>query len=1127
MLFVAALFAPNAIVRAQSVDLTILSPPAPPPLSPSQATVPAPIDFTPYTGKPITDIAIAMDRGPLPEVEEPVIKSVKVGMTFSPKMARMALDDVLGSGNFGDAHVEIETFGAGVRIRIVAVPRVVVDSMRLDVHGAEVDTDEMVRDAEVQESDELLANDFELRKRRLEVFLARAGYPDAKITITPRETEKRNRILLLVDVQPGKPRKLERRVFYAIDADKREIEPITADYQVKVGDRVQELPIEAADVDLERRLRAAGWHEARVDHDVVLASKLVTLRVRIDAGPRYVAKFDGNEKYDTATLLGALGLATENDFSQPHMLDKLKSFYRNRGYLDVEIALDVRPSENGRTKFLMFHVVEHPRVVVAVRSYPCLHDDEVKQLKNGGPSSVKAIGSEIDSFLEEDLPGADLLVSGDPQVIRRQLDNRISKEPVPVDLNPHTVYSPDSYDRAAEHVQDLYRNEGYLAAIVGPVQAMRRRCGPKSLPGKCIPVDPPPDTADLCTYDAAHLPLPSPSLDPAQTCVPDFAHHIECEDKVTLRIPVKLGPRTMLYDLVFTGATQIEEKRLALASQLTLGDYVSQNALEDARRKIADTYKEEGFFYVDVKYAIDKAPDSTRARVRFDIAEGERVIVRRVLIRGNRLTHEGVIRRRVALFEGQPYRTSDVQKTQERIATLGTFSSVSVALQNPYVPTKDKNVIITVVELTPQYIELRGGLSTGEGIRAGVEYGHRNLFGSAIQFTLRVQASFLPVLEIPELYAAGNPGILENFKKLQDQDGAFGRIAGRVTAGFAFPDLPIVGPLWRASLDFVALRDIERDFRLNKAAAIATLYWQPTSQIRTSLSATVEPNNVLPYAYDPANPKTYCDLVTQGANQFILRVPNGGSVIIGAPRFNVSWDRRDASLNAHRGTFVSAGVEHAVSFATGAATSTGDTVCDTALSAAGHFLKLTQTVAGYIPITQKITLAMQLRLGENVQLETGSTYPDRLFYMGGFDSMRGWAQDTFIPQDTLDAINDPTNQAKPEGDPTKLTAANVPIRGGNLMVNPRVELRIPIGGPFETVIFGDFGNLWRDPEYPFCTMRASCIGKRVVEIPIRVAVGSGIRVQTPVGPLALDYGINLTRQAYEDFGALSFSVGLF
>src|SRR5439155_10194319 len=119
-------------------------------------------------------------------------------------------------------------------------------------------------------------------------------YPDAKIDLGVRETDRKNRILLIVTVTPGKPRKLQRRVFYAVEADKRDIEPVTADYAMKVGDRVQEAQIEAADVDLERRLRSAGWHEARVDHDVVLASNLVTLRVRIEAGPRYVAKFDGN-----------------------------------------------------------------------------------------------------------------------------------------------------------------------------------------------------------------------------------------------------------------------------------------------------------------------------------------------------------------------------------------------------------------------------------------------------------------------------------------------------------------------------------------------------------------------------------------------------------------------------------------------------------------------------------------------------------------------------------------------------------------------------------------------------------------------------------------------------------------
>jgi outer membrane protein insertion porin family len=37
----------------------------------------------------------------------------------------------------------------------------------------------------------------------------------------------------------------------------------------------------------------------------------------------------------------------------------------------------------------------------------------------------------------------------------------------------------------------------------------------------------------------------------------------------------------------------------------------------------------------------------------------------------------------------------------------------------------------------------------------------------------------------------------------------------------------------------------------------------------------------------------------------------------------------------------------------------------------------------------------------------------------------------------------------------------------------------------------------------------------------------GLRVNTPVGPLALDYGVNLDPRYYEDFGAFHFSIGLF
>jgi outer membrane translocation and assembly module TamA len=45
---------------------------------------------------------------------------------------------------------------------------------------------------------------------------------------------------------------------------------------------------------------------------------------------------------------------------------------------------------------------------------------------------------------------------------------------------------------------------------------------------------------------------------------------------------------------------------------------------------------------------------------------------------------------------------------------------------------------------------------------------------------------------------------------------------------------------------------------------------------------------------------------------------------------------------------------------------------------------------------------------------------------------------------------------------------------------------------------------------------------------LRWNAGVGLRYATPVGPLAVDYGFNLTRQVEDEpFGAFHFSIGLF
>jgi outer membrane protein assembly factor BamA len=124
--------------------------------------------------------------------------------------------------------------------------------------------------------------------------------------------------------------------------------------------------------------------------------------------------------------------------------------------------------------------------------------------------------------------------------------------------------------------------------------------------------------------------------------------------------------------------------------------------------------------------------------------------------------------------------------------------------------------------------------------------------------------------------------------------------------------------------------------------------------------------------------------------------------------------------------------------------------------------------------------------------------------------MRGWLQDTFMPQEYADQIK--SGQITCTGS----TNCQVPLRGGNLMVNPRLELRFPVFAPIDGALFTDFGNLWTDPNYIFQR-----------QLTMRADVGAGVRVQTPVGPLVFDYGINVTRRPYEDFGAFHFAIGLF
>lgn len=94
------------------------------------------------------------------------------------------------------------------------------------------------------------------------------------------------------------------------------------------------------------------------------------------------------------------------------------------------------------------------------------------------------------------------------------------------------------------------------------------------------------------------------------------------------------------------------------------------------------------------------------------------------------------------------------------------------------------------------------------------------------------------------------------------------------------------------------------------------------------------------------------------------------------------------------------------------------------------------------------------------------------YFLGGATNLRGWGRFEVAP----------------------LSEGGLPI-GGTRYANASLEIRAPLWGNLSGVAFVDAGTVWADPD--------RLIGEH---IGWRYDVGPGLRYQTPIGPLRVDFG---------------------
>ncbi|GBE05461.1 MAG TPA: outer membrane protein assembly factor BamA [Nitrospirae bacterium] len=154
-----------------------------------------------------------------------------------------------------------------------------------------------------------------------------------------------------------------------------------------------------------------------------------------------------------------------------------------------------------------------------------------------------------------------------------------------------------------------------------------------------------------------------------------------------------------------------------------------------------------------------------------------------------------------------------------------------------------------------------------------------------------------------------------------------------------------------------------------------------------------------------------------------------------------------------------------------------------------EFIKSVLRGAWYKQIRKGLVFAFALRGGVAHGMGDTSELPlIERFFLGGRTTVRGFDHDMVGPKGT-------------DGNPT----------GGNVFILENAEFRISLGKGFGTVIFFDSGNVWKKI--------------RDVDFDVRYTAGTGLRYNTPVGPLRVDYGHKLDRKEGESAGEFHFTFG--
>ncbi|PIR32151.1 MAG: outer membrane protein assembly factor BamA [Alphaproteobacteria bacterium CG11_big_fil_rev_8_21_14_0_20_44_7] len=170
------------------------------------------------------------------------------------------------------------------------------------------------------------------------------------------------------------------------------------------------------------------------------------------------------------------------------------------------------------------------------------------------------------------------------------------------------------------------------------------------------------------------------------------------------------------------------------------GDDYDASRVETTIDNLVEKAGEKGFAFVEIEPMLSRDEEKDIIDITYVVKEGVKVFVDRVNINGNTRTLDKVIRREMRLSEGDPFNTSKLKTSKQKIERLNFFDGIDISKEQGDAPDK-VDINIDVKEKSTGELNFGAGLSSTDGVLGEVSIVERNLLGKGQYLKFNITAS--------------------------------------------------------------------------------------------------------------------------------------------------------------------------------------------------------------------------------------------------------------------------------------------------------------------------------------------------------------------------------------------------